>query len=50
MGDQALSFPLQELIEARADVAAIASSLKAAGAAIAEVVEGFWREWREQLV
>jgi NAD(P)H-nitrite reductase large subunit len=49
MGDQALSFPLQELIEARADVAAIASGLKAAGAAIAELVEGFWHEWKDQL-
>ena len=49
MGDQALSFPLQELIEARADVAAIASSLKATGVAIADLVEGFWREWKEQL-
>ena len=50
MGDQALSFPLQELIEARADVAAMASGLKATGAAIADLVEGFWREWKEQLV
>ena len=50
MGDQALSFPLQELIEARADVAALASGLKATGAAIADLVEGFWREWKEQLV
>jgi hypothetical protein len=49
MGDQALSFPLQELIEARADVAAIASGLKATGVAIADLVEGFWREWKEQL-
>jgi NADPH-dependent 2,4-dienoyl-CoA reductase/sulfur reductase-like enzyme len=50
MGDQALSFPLQELIEARADVGSIAASLKDAGAAIGELVEGFWREWKEQLV
>jgi hypothetical protein len=50
MGDQALSFPLQELIEARADVAAIAASLKATGVAITDLVEGFWREWRAQLV
>ncbi len=26
-----------------------ASGLKTAGAAIAELVEGFWREWKEQL-
>ncbi len=50
MGDQALSFPLQELIEARADVGSIAAGLKATGAAIAEILEGFWREWKEQLV
>ena len=50
MGDQALSFPLQELIEARADVAAIAASLKATGVAITDLVEGFWREWKAQLV
>jgi NAD(P)H-nitrite reductase large subunit len=49
MGDQALSFPLQELIEARADVAAIAAGLKATGVAVAELIEGFWREWKEQL-
>ncbi len=50
MGDQALSFPLQELIEARADIGSIAAGLKATGAAVAELVEGFWCEWREQLV
>jgi nitrite reductase (NADH) large subunit len=50
MGDQALSFPLQELIEARADVGSIATSLKASGVAITELIEGFWREWKEQLV
>ena len=49
MGDQALSFPLQELIEARADIAGIASGLKATGVAITELVEGFWHEWKEQL-
>jgi nitrite reductase (NADH) large subunit len=49
MGDQALSFPLQDLIEARADVSGIAASLKAAGAAIGELIESHWREWKEQL-
>ena len=49
MGDQSLSFPLQDLIEARADVGSIAANLKAAGAAIAELVEVCWREWKEQL-
>lgn len=45
MGDQALSFPLQELIEARADVSGIAASLQAPGARIAELVDSFWHEW-----
>ena len=49
MGDQSLSFPLQDLIQARADVGNIAADLKAAGASITELVEGRWREWREQL-
>jgi NAD(P)H-nitrite reductase large subunit len=49
MGDQSLSFPLQDLIEARADVGSITANLKAAGAAISELVEVCWREWKEQL-
>jgi NAD(P)H-nitrite reductase large subunit len=49
MGDQSLSFPLQDLIEARADVGSIVANLKAAGAAISELVEVCWREWKEQL-
>ena len=44
MGDQALSFPLQELIEARADLGSGARRLRAAGAPVAALVCDFWRE------
>ena len=46
MGDQALSFPLQELIGARADVSGIIADLRAPGAPIAELVERSWRDWK----
>jgi len=45
MGDQALSFPLQELIEARADVGGIAASLQAPEAKVAKLIDSFWHEW-----
>ncbi len=48
MGDQALSFPLQELIEARVDVRRIAASLAAPGAAVAPLIEAFWNDWVTQ--
>jgi NAD(P)H-nitrite reductase large subunit len=46
MGDQALSFPLQEIIEARADVSVIAESLRAPAAPLDELVQGYWRDWK----
>jgi NAD(P)H-nitrite reductase large subunit len=45
MGDQALSFPLQELIEAQADIGAMAGSLQEPGAPVAELVTTLWRDW-----
>ncbi len=45
MGDQALSFPLQDLIGARADVGAVIERLKEPGAPIARIVDDFWTEW-----
>jgi NAD(P)H-nitrite reductase large subunit len=45
MGDQTLSFPLQELIEAGADVSSIRASLQVPGASVVRIVDGFWREW-----
>ena len=50
MGDQALSFPLQELIASHADVSGIAPRLTAPGAPIAEVIDGFWQDWKAQRV
>jgi len=48
MGEQTLSFPLQELIEARADISSIAPRLKAPGAPVAELIGSCWREWAAQ--
>jgi len=45
MGEQALSFQLQELIEARADISSVAPRLKAPGAPVAELIGSCWREW-----
>ena len=42
IGDQALSFPLQELIEARADVSAVSSALTAPGADVTRIVQDHW--------
>ena len=49
MGDQALSFPLQEIIAARADVADIMAHLRAPSASFSEVIAEFWREERGRL-
>ena len=43
--DQALSVPLQDLVGARADVSAIAASLRERGAAAADIVAAFWQDW-----
>ena len=50
MGEQTLSFPLQELIEARADISSVAPRLKAPGAPVAELIGSCWREWTAQRV
>ena len=44
MGDQALSFPLQELIGARADVSGRLAALQEPSASVANLVNGLWRE------
>lgn len=46
MGDQALSFPLQELIAARADVPELVTALQKPGAPVGELIDRFWRDWR----
>jgi NAD(P)H-nitrite reductase large subunit len=50
VGDQALSFPLQELIEARVDLSAIEAALEAPEAPIVELINAAWRDWKERLV
>jgi NAD(P)H-nitrite reductase large subunit len=48
MGEQTLSFQLQELIEARADISGLTPRLKAPGAPVAEMIGSCWREWTAQ--
>lgn len=45
MGDQALSHALQDLVEGRVDVSAIAPRLREREAAVADIVTGFWQDW-----
>ena len=49
-GDQAVSFPLQELIEGHVDVSAVMAQLKAPGAPVAEIVDRFWQDWKAERV
>ena len=46
MGDQALSFPLQDLIGARADVSGIVPRLAEPGAPVDALILEAWRDWR----
>jgi NAD(P)H-nitrite reductase large subunit len=46
MGDQALSLPLQELIEGRVDVSGIVPALEAPEAPIVEVINRVWGDWK----
>jgi NAD(P)H-nitrite reductase large subunit len=46
MGDQALSFPLQDLIENHADVTAAVPALQEPGAPIADIVNALWTDWK----
>jgi len=46
IGDQALSFPLQELIETRADLGSGAARLRAAGAPVPALVRSLWCDWQ----
>jgi NAD(P)H-nitrite reductase large subunit len=50
MGDQALSFPLQELIAARADIGPIAVRITEAGAPVGALVEDYHRDWKARRV
>jgi hypothetical protein len=46
IGDQALSFPLQELIEARADVTRVLRRLQEPGAPVGDLIAEAWRDHR----
>jgi NAD(P)H-nitrite reductase large subunit len=48
MGNQALSFPLQDLISERADTGDITRDLLARPSELAEIVQGFWANWKSQ--
>jgi NAD(P)H-nitrite reductase large subunit len=50
MGDQVLSFALQGIIAARADVRELIPRLQAPGAAAGDILNGFWRDWKGQRV
>jgi nitrite reductase (NADH) large subunit len=43
MGDQGISFPLQEMIAKRVDISDIWASLLEPAARVAEIVRGYWR-------
>jgi NAD(P)H-nitrite reductase large subunit len=45
MGDQALSFPLQDLIGHRVDVGSIVPTLLEPDAAVAQIITDFWEGW-----
>ena len=46
MGDQGLSFALQDLIVAEVDVSPIMAQLRAPNAPLAEIVQDFWQDWK----
>ena len=48
MGDQKLSFPLEKIISARADISPIREKLLQPNAPIADIVIDFWTSWRAQ--
>ncbi|MGE5225594.1 MAG: NAD(P)/FAD-dependent oxidoreductase [Planctomycetaceae bacterium] len=48
IGDQAISFPLQRIIEKRLDVSDILASLLQPAARVAEIVRGFWSQAQVQ--
>lgn len=48
MGDQKLSFPLQKIISANADISSIRESLLCPGAPIADIIADYWTSWSTQ--
>lgn len=49
MGDQTLSWPLQKIIDGKADISAIRDQLMEPGAPLADLIAQFWMKWREQV-
>ncbi len=50
MGEQDLSFKLQELIEAHADLGGAAERLSAPGAPVGRLIEQAWQAWKDKVV
>ena len=48
MGDQKLSFPLEKIISAQADITPIRENLLQPSAPIADIVADFWTNWRAE--
>ncbi len=48
MGDQKLSFPLEKIISAQADISPIRDKLLQPNAPIADILADFWTTWRVQ--
>ncbi len=48
MGDQKLSFPLEKIISANADISPIRDKLLQPGAPIADIVADYWTAWKAQ--
>jgi nitrite reductase (NADH) large subunit len=46
MGEQALSFPLQDLIENHVDVTGAVAVLEEPGAPIVEIINALWADWK----
>jgi hypothetical protein len=46
IGDQALSFPLQDLIEHHVDVTGAVAALERPRAPIVEIINGLWADWK----
>jgi NAD(P)H-nitrite reductase large subunit len=50
MGEQALSYALQDLVGERVDVSPIRAQLSVSGAPLAELIETFWSAWKDARV
>jgi NAD(P)H-nitrite reductase large subunit len=49
MGDQSVSFPLQQMVSGHADLSRIMPALRAPAAPLIDLVYDFWSDWRTQL-